>query len=171
MTELAEFQHTMDVVYGERDRARGVPATVAWLAEEVGELAKAARKGTVDEQLHELGDVLAWLASLANQLGLSLEDAAARYRSGCPRCGASAVRVSVSLLVAVGLLPFAGRANLSEALPAKAAGCAPRAGEESTPDSRGGPCPHRQAPPARPGAKRGATGVAPQWDVTEVSSG
>jgi NTP pyrophosphatase (non-canonical NTP hydrolase) len=89
MTELAEFQRTMDVVYGERDRARGMPATVAWLAEEVGELAKAARKGTVDEQLHELGDVLAWLASLANQLGLSLEDAAARYASGCPRCGAS----------------------------------------------------------------------------------
>ena len=32
--------------YGERDRTRGVPATVAWLAEEVGELARAARKGT-----------------------------------------------------------------------------------------------------------------------------
>ena len=33
----------------------------------------------LDEQLHELGDVLAWLASLANQLGLSLEGAAQRY--------------------------------------------------------------------------------------------
>jgi NTP pyrophosphatase (non-canonical NTP hydrolase) len=87
MTELAAFQRIMDDIYGARDRARGVPATVAWLAEEVGELAKAARKGPVDEQLHELGDVLAWLASLANQLGLSLEDAAARYASGCPRCG------------------------------------------------------------------------------------
>ena len=52
-------------------------------------LAKAARKGTVEEQRHELGDVLAWLASLANQLGLSLDDAAARYASGCPRCGAT----------------------------------------------------------------------------------
>ena len=87
MTELAAFQQTMEAVYGDRDGARGVPATVAWLAEEVGELAKAARKGTVEEQLHELGDVLAWLASLANQLGLSLEDAVARYSSGCPRCG------------------------------------------------------------------------------------
>jgi NTP pyrophosphatase (non-canonical NTP hydrolase) len=87
VTELALFQQSMEAVYGERDRARGVPATVAWLAEEVGELAKAARKGTVDEQLHELGDVLAWLASLANQLGLSLDTAAARYASGCPRCG------------------------------------------------------------------------------------
>jgi NTP pyrophosphatase (non-canonical NTP hydrolase) len=92
MTELADFQRTMDAVYGARDRARGVPATVAWLAEEVGELAKAARKGTVEEQRHELGDVLAWLASLANQLDLSLEDAAARYARGCPRCGATPCR-------------------------------------------------------------------------------
>ncbi|HEV7861939.1 MAG TPA: MazG nucleotide pyrophosphohydrolase domain-containing protein [Acidimicrobiia bacterium] len=73
--------------YGERDRARGRDATVAWLAEELGELARAARKGTPAEQLHELGDVLAWLASLAGQLGLSLDAAAARYATGCPRCG------------------------------------------------------------------------------------
>lgn len=73
--------------YGERDRARGRDATVAWLAEELGELARAARKGTREEQLHELGDVLAWLASLAGQLGLSLDEAAARYTQGCPRCG------------------------------------------------------------------------------------
>jgi NTP pyrophosphatase (non-canonical NTP hydrolase) len=78
----------MAATYGERDTARGVPATVAWLAEEVGELAKAARKGTRDEQLHELSDVLAWLASLANQLGLSLDEAVARYGDGCPKCGA-----------------------------------------------------------------------------------
>ena len=73
--------------YGERDRARGRDATVAWLAEELGELARAVRKGTPEEQLHELGDVLAWLASLADQLGLSLAEAATRYEQGCPRCG------------------------------------------------------------------------------------
>jgi len=73
--------------YGARDRARGREATVAWLAEELGELARAVRKGTPEEQLHELGDVLAWLASLADQLGLSLHEAAARYATGCPRCG------------------------------------------------------------------------------------
>jgi len=75
--------------YGERDRARGIEATVAWLAEELGELARTVRKGTRAEQLHELGDMLAWLASLAEQLGLSLEEAAARYASGCPRCGSA----------------------------------------------------------------------------------
>jgi NTP pyrophosphatase (non-canonical NTP hydrolase) len=87
MTELAELQRQMEATYGVRDRARGIPASVAWLAEEVGELAKAVRKGSRYEQLHELGDTLAWLASLANQLGLSLDDAASRYAAGCPRCG------------------------------------------------------------------------------------
>jgi NTP pyrophosphatase (non-canonical NTP hydrolase) len=85
--QLAAFQDLMARTYGERDRARGTPATVAWLTEELGELAQAVRKGDDEARLHELGDVLAWLASLAGQLGLSLEDAAARYADGCPRCG------------------------------------------------------------------------------------
>ena len=89
MTDFGELQRLMEETYGTRDRARGVPATVAWLAEEMGELAKAARKGTREEQLHELGDTLAWLASLANQLGLSLDEAVERYAHGCPRCGGS----------------------------------------------------------------------------------
>jgi NTP pyrophosphatase (non-canonical NTP hydrolase) len=85
--EIAAFQKLMADTYGERDRARGLPATVAWLAEELGELAQAVRKGDREEQRHELGDVLAWLASLADQLGLDLADAAGRYADGCPRCG------------------------------------------------------------------------------------
>jgi len=84
--QLDEFQQLMADTYGERDRARGIDATVAWLAEELGELARAVRKGTREEQLHEVGDVLAWLASLTDQIGLSLDDAAQRYASGCPRC-------------------------------------------------------------------------------------
>jgi NTP pyrophosphatase (non-canonical NTP hydrolase) len=82
--ELAEVQTLMDRLYGAADRERGIPATVAWLCEELGELAQAARKGTAAQQLHELGDVLAWLASLANQLGLSLEDAIRRYVDNPP---------------------------------------------------------------------------------------
>ena len=90
--ELGDLQARMAATYGERDRARGIPTTVAWLTEELGELAQAVRKGTTDEQLHELGDVLAWLASLAEQLGLSLEDAVARYADGCPVCHATSCR-------------------------------------------------------------------------------
>lgn len=70
----------MEDLFGELDRSRGMPSSVAWLCEEVGELAQAIRKGTPAQQLHELGDVLAWLASIANQLGLSLDDALQRYR-------------------------------------------------------------------------------------------
>ena len=84
--DLTELQDLMARTYGERDAARGIAATLAWLTEELGELARAARKGTDAEQLHELGDVLAWTASLANQLGLSLDDAVARYAVGCPKC-------------------------------------------------------------------------------------
>jgi NTP pyrophosphatase (non-canonical NTP hydrolase) len=87
--DLARLQQLMADQYGARDSARGVPATVAWLTEELGELAKAARKGTREEQVHELGDVLAWLASLANQLGIALDEAAGRYAGGCPKCGAT----------------------------------------------------------------------------------
>lgn len=87
--DIAELQRQIAATYGERDAARGRPATVAWLAEEVGELAQAVRKGTRAEQLHELGDVLAWLASLAEQLGLSLDEAVQRYAAGCPACTTS----------------------------------------------------------------------------------
>ncbi len=71
-------------LYGQADAERGVPSTVAWLCEEVGELAQAVRKGTREQQLHELGDVLAWLASLAGQMDLSLEEAAQRYVDSPP---------------------------------------------------------------------------------------
>lgn len=81
------FQQVIEATYGTRDRERGIPATVAWLTEELGELAQAVRKGTVDQQVHELGDVLAWTFSLANQLGIDAEAAVARYAEGCPRCG------------------------------------------------------------------------------------
>lgn len=78
------MQDLVERLYGPADRERGIPATVAWLAEELGELAQAVRKGTPAQQLHELGDVLAWLASLANQLGLDLDDAINRYVTDPP---------------------------------------------------------------------------------------
>jgi NTP pyrophosphatase (non-canonical NTP hydrolase) len=84
--ELRELQDLMDRMYGHRDRARGIAANVAWLTEEIGELAQALRKGNRDQQLQEFGDVLAWTATLANVAGVSLEEALSRYRTGCPRC-------------------------------------------------------------------------------------
>lgn len=86
--QIRELQTLMDETYGERDADRGIPSTVAWLTEELGELAQAVRKGTREQQQHEFGDVLAWVASLANQLDIDLQDAIERYVNGCPRCGA-----------------------------------------------------------------------------------
>jgi NTP pyrophosphatase (non-canonical NTP hydrolase) len=90
--ELAELQALMHETYGDRDRARGVTATIAWLTEELGELAQATRKGHRAQQVHELGDVLAWVASLANQLAIELDEAVARYADGCPKCVARPCR-------------------------------------------------------------------------------
>jgi NTP pyrophosphatase (non-canonical NTP hydrolase) len=84
--ELAQLQDVIERTFGERDRARGVPATVAWLVEEVGELAQAVRKGSRADQEHEFADVLAWVATLANQVGVDLARAVERYAAGCPRC-------------------------------------------------------------------------------------
>lgn len=85
---LGELQQVIERTYGERDRARGVPATVAWLAEEVGELAQAVRKGNRDQQIAEFADVIAWVVSLANQMGVDLDAALAGYAAGCPKCQA-----------------------------------------------------------------------------------
>ena len=85
--DLASLQDVIARTFGERDHARGVPSTVAWLTEEIGELAQAVRKGNHQDRLHEFGDVLAWVASLANQVGVDLTEAVERYAQGCPKCG------------------------------------------------------------------------------------
>jgi NTP pyrophosphatase (non-canonical NTP hydrolase) len=85
--EIASFQRTLRDTYLERDARRGADATFRWFTEEVGELARAQRDGERDHLVHEIGDVLAWLASLANLADISLEEAAQRYANGCPKCG------------------------------------------------------------------------------------
>lgn len=84
--DLSELQDVIERTFGDRDRARGVSASVAWLAEEVGELAQSVRKGSREQQVHEFGDVIAWVATLANQMGVDLTEAVQRYANGCPRC-------------------------------------------------------------------------------------
>ena len=85
--DLAALQTTMRETYLERDAARGRDATFRWLTEEIGELARALRKDDRANLELEFGDVLAWLASLANLEGVDLDAAAARYATGCPKCG------------------------------------------------------------------------------------
>ena len=85
---LDEFQKLIDRMYSDKDRARGAAGTFLWLSEEVGELAAAIAEGTREEQADEFADVLAWLATLANVVGVDLTKAVrAKYGAGCPGCG------------------------------------------------------------------------------------
>ena len=81
---ISEFQTHIENVYGEKDRERGIAMSVAWLAEVVGELAQAIRKGSHEQRVHEFGDVIAWVFSIANQVGVNMEDAIERYMTDPP---------------------------------------------------------------------------------------
>jgi NTP pyrophosphatase (non-canonical NTP hydrolase) len=72
-----------------------VDGTFRWFVEEVGELARALRHGDQGELVHEFGDVLAWLGSLANLSNVDLALAARRFESGCPKCGRSPCRCPI----------------------------------------------------------------------------
>ena len=85
---LADLQKVIHEIYDAKDRRRGVEGTFMWFMEEVGELSAALRGGTPEEQAAEFADVLAWLATLANVVGVDLEAAVqAKYGGGCPGCG------------------------------------------------------------------------------------
>jgi len=73
--DIRRAQEYIREAYYERDSARGVFATFTWFTEEVGELAEAILnmdRGMLEE---ELADVFAWLLSIANLVGVDLEEA------------------------------------------------------------------------------------------------
>lgn len=85
---IREFQQLIDKMYSEKDRQRGSAKTFLWLAEEVGELARAiARNHDHQNKQEEFADVLAWLVTLANVEGVDLERAITKFTGGCPGCG------------------------------------------------------------------------------------
>lgn len=85
--EIRAFQEVIRDTYLEKDQARGIPATYLWFIEEVGELASSLREGTREEQAGEFADVYAWLMTLANLCGVDMEEALAKYATGCSGCG------------------------------------------------------------------------------------
>jgi NTP pyrophosphatase (non-canonical NTP hydrolase) len=84
--KIGEFQELIAKIYLKKDSARGTAGTFQWFVEEVGELARAIRKGDTDSLREEFADCLAWLSSLASLAGIDLESAAERYSGGCPKC-------------------------------------------------------------------------------------
>ncbi|MGA2680220.1 MAG: MazG nucleotide pyrophosphohydrolase domain-containing protein [Candidatus Bathyarchaeia archaeon] len=85
---ISEFQQMMRQLYFKRDFERGAEGTFNWLVDEVGELGEELKKGTDREATEkEFADVIAWLASLANIMGIDLEQAAVnKYNYKCPKC-------------------------------------------------------------------------------------
>src|SRR5947207_15617332 len=84
---LTELQDLIRATYGTKDARRGVEGTFMWFMQEVGELATALRGGSDEERALEFADVLAWLATLANCVGVDLDAAVRRkYGGGCPGC-------------------------------------------------------------------------------------
>jgi NTP pyrophosphatase (non-canonical NTP hydrolase) len=75
-------------LYFKRDSQRGIQGTYNWLVEEVAELVEEIKKGTDKEATEkEFADVIAWLASLANIMGIDIEKAALnKYNYTCPKC-------------------------------------------------------------------------------------
>ncbi len=85
--QIAEFQEMMKQLYIHRDRARGWKGTYDWLVDEVQELGEALEGTDREATQKEFADVFAWLASLANVVGLDLEKAALnKYPHKCPKC-------------------------------------------------------------------------------------
>jgi NTP pyrophosphatase (non-canonical NTP hydrolase) len=87
---ISEFQEMMKHLYFERDKARGIDRTYNWLLEEVAELGQELKDNNRVATEKEFADVIAWLASLANIMGIDLEKAAyAKYPNKCPKCQAT----------------------------------------------------------------------------------
>lgn len=85
---FGDFQQLIRRMYLKKDLERGVEGTFLWFMEEVGELATALRSGTHEERLGEFADVIAWLTTMANVVGVDLTEAVAKkYGGGCPGCG------------------------------------------------------------------------------------
>lgn len=75
----------MRELYFEKDARRGAEKTLLWLIEEVGELSEALRKRKEEDIREELADIIAWTLSLANILGIDMEDAMREKYPGCCR--------------------------------------------------------------------------------------
>lgn len=85
-------------IYFHRDSKRGAVGTYNWLVDEVKELGEALKADDKKALEDEFADVIAWLASLANVVGVDLEKAALKkYDNKCPKCGQSPCRCTFQL--------------------------------------------------------------------------
>lgn len=85
--QIRDFQDMMKKLYFKRDIERGIEGTFNWLVDEVAELGEELKGNDRRATEAEFADIIAWLASLANIIGIDLEKAAlAKYPNRCPKC-------------------------------------------------------------------------------------
>ena len=88
--KISEFQELMKKLYFHQDSERGIENTFLWLVEEVGELAHNLKnKDEIDLEgiSEEMADIIAWISSLANLIGVNLEKALfKKYPNKCIKC-------------------------------------------------------------------------------------
>ncbi len=90
---IGEFQAMIHRIYWHKDSKRGVERNYMHLVEEIGELGRAIIDGDKEAIKSELADSLAWLVTVANVLGVDIEEAAtSKYNNVCPKCGSSPCR-------------------------------------------------------------------------------
>lgn len=73
--DIKTAQRFIKQTYYERDSSRGIYSTFTWFVEEVGELAEALIEMDKKALEEEIADVFAWLLSVANLVGVDLEEA------------------------------------------------------------------------------------------------
>ena len=92
---MKNLQKLMADIYLEKDMHRGLEKTVLWLVSEIGEVSEIIAKNrdiydnptTKQELKLELADSLAWLLSVANLVGINIEEAFyEKYPHSCPKC-------------------------------------------------------------------------------------
>ncbi|MEM0001445.1 MAG: MazG nucleotide pyrophosphohydrolase domain-containing protein [Desulfurococcaceae archaeon] len=73
--DIREAQRYIKNQYFEKDSTRGLYSTFTWFIEEVGELADSLIKMNKEAIEEEIADVFAWLLSIANLVGVDLDEA------------------------------------------------------------------------------------------------
>ncbi len=89
--DIREAQEMIHRIYYERDKERGVGRTLLRTFQELAELSDAIMQNRSQEDVErELGDLFAWVISIANLLNIDLAQALLnKYNYVCSRCGKS----------------------------------------------------------------------------------
>ena len=83
---LNELQELVQKLYGNRDAARGLDATIDALDDRIHGFSSLAEK-EIDDRAKTLARALVEVTSIANQTGIDLNEALRFYVHGCPECG------------------------------------------------------------------------------------